>query len=951
MIMKRLSFLLALICIAVLWPEVVHCQTKPVGWWIFDRANMRQSITDNTGNNDATMDVSLEFAEEYPHALVLDKTSSAISITGVDASDLPVRQISVQAWVSLDSAAQWGGIIGYFQDNGSYEKGWLLGYTSEQFSFAISTAGTLTYLKSKTHFKEGRWYHVVGTYDGAKMKIYINGRLESTSVTQSGNIDYPPKAFYTIGAYRDDNELYPCEGKLHEVRVYDKVLTEQEIRADYKAKESLTLEALSFKVPPYLQFSSPESATIIWETNNLCRPTLEYGRDGKLNDNVTEAVPKTSHKMTVTGLESGEVYSYRIKTVSDDFESLSKVYEFDTAFNYTISPIVEGHSPYSNDEAGKLYGDVARQIISQTGISKGYCLVYGCVTGQLAYELAKSSELRVICVDEDADRLAEMRKLFRRAGVYGQRITTRHVESLSKLPITSCFANLIVSEHIVALGACPGDAGELHRVLQPGGVAYLGQPAGAAKRLSKSALEGWLKAASIIYDGAEPSSGTWVKITRQAPTGAGTWTHEYGNANNSAYGGETLEGVRGTDDLKVQWIGRPGADFGIDRNPRMPAPLSVSGRLYHQGLNRLIALDAYNGAILWSAEIPDLRRVNLPRDASNWCADDKFLYVAVNDKCWVFDGYSGQRKASLALSDSQQGRTHDWGYVARSGELLYGSSVKSNSVYTDFWGSASWYDGKQGAGTGKICSDNIFACVKDTGKTVWEYQGGIIINATIAIGDGKVYFVDSRNPEVKNLQTGRIDSDKLWSDQHLVAINAKTGEKLWEKKIDTADGIVVFFLAYADGSIIISSSASGQYYLYSYGAGDGRQQWQASHKWPGDNHGGHMQHPVIAGGTVYLEPCGYDLKTGKLVTNKVGRHEGCATYAAADGVLIYRGKGRCIALWDIETGKVSSWTNLRPSCWLSVIPAGGMVLAPEGGGGCSCGNWLEASVGFAPRQN
>ena len=53
-------------------------------------------------------------------------------------------------------------------------------------------------------------------------------------------------------------------------------------------------------------------------------------------------------------------------------------------------------------------------------------------------------------------------------------------------------------------------------------------------------------------------------------------------------------------------------------------------------------------------------------------------------------------------------------------------------------------------------------------------------------------------------------------------------------------------------------------------------------------------------------------------------------------------------MWDSATGQVSSWYNLRPSCWLSVIAAGGVLLAPEGGGGCSCGNWLEASVGFVP---
>ena len=71
----------------------------------------------------------------------------------------------------------------------------------------------------------------------------------------------------------------------------------------------------------------------------------------------------------------------------------------------------------------------------------------------------------------------------------------------------------------------------------------------------------------------------------------------------------------GTDGLEVQWLGRPGADFGIDRNPRMPAPLAVNGRLFHQGMNRIIALDSYNGAVLWSLEIPALRRVNMPRDA------------------------------------------------------------------------------------------------------------------------------------------------------------------------------------------------------------------------------------------------------------------------------------------------------------------------------------------------
>lgn len=180
------------------------------------------------------------------------------------------------------------------------------------------------------------------------------------------------------------------------------MLWPHEILAGHKAGESSASQTLSFRTPPYLQFISPDSAVIVWETNSSVKSTLEYGRDGKLDNHVAEAVSRMSHKMTVKGLESGKVYSYRIKTVTGDTESVSKVYEFDTTFNYTIPPVAAGRSPYPNDATGRLYGDAARQIVSRTSITKGYCLIYGCTTGQLAYELAKRSELQVVCVDEDA---------------------------------------------------------------------------------------------------------------------------------------------------------------------------------------------------------------------------------------------------------------------------------------------------------------------------------------------------------------------------------------------------------------------------------------------------------------------------------------------------------------------------------------------------------------------
>ena len=546
-----------------------------------------------------------------------------------------------------------------------------------------------------------------------------------------------------------------------------------------------------------------------------------------------------------------------------------------------------------------------------------------------------------------------------------------YVKSLDKLPVTRDFANLIVSDSLITQGKPIGSPKEVARVLRPtGGTLYLGQPTGVEPHLNQQDLEKWMVETGLKVSIVESGTGLWAVAKRGDIPGAGTWTHQYGDAGNRAYGGEKLAGVTRTTDLEVQWIGLPGADFGIDRQARLSAPLAVNGRLFHQGMNRMIALDAYNGAFLWLLEIGDLRRANIPRDAANWCADENQLYVVIKGECWVIDGYTGRRKAVLELPDEKKQLTHEWGYIANVGNMLFGSSVKQGDIYTEFWGRERWNDGKgaPGDGTDKVVSDDLFAYNKQSGKKAWIYRNGAIINTSIAAGDGRVFFVESRNPQVKKMVSGRarmlsakdrrrgrnngVAKEMLWKDQYLVALDAETGNIIWEKPIDTADGRVVFYLVYAEGRLVISSSAFGEYHVYNYDAGTGNQEWHVKQKWVRDNHGAHNQHPAVVAGKVYQVPNVYDLKTGKLLeSNMMGGAIGrkCGTYAATENAILYRG-GSKLSMWEMGSDYVTDWTRLRSSCWLSSIPAAGMILSPEGGGGCSCGQWMESSFGFAPRS-
>ena len=398
----------------------------------------------------------------------------------------------------------------------------------------------------------------------------------------------------------------------------------------------------------------------------------------------------------------------------------------------------------------------------------------------------------------------------------------------------------------------------------------------------------------------------------------------------------------------MQWVGRPGPRYQPDRNGRKPAPLAVNGRLFGQGLKRIVAIDACNGTILWSLEIPDFGRFNMPRDCGNWCADADYVYAAARDKCWQIDAASGD---VVAFHDLVPGRqtdwTWDWGYVADGGRVLVGSAVKAGSAFMSFWGHKNWYDSTTGEPTFKICSDNLFAIHKASGKPEWTYADGVIINSTISIAGGCVYFVECRNAAVMDSDVRRVGMPELWADPFLVAVDVRSGRKRWERPLDVAPGIVVFFLACAEGRLVLVSSDTS-YHVYALDAADGTSLWEAGFDWIRDNHGGHMSRPAIVGGKVFVRPRVMDLATGEVLPGTwADAFGGCGTYAFTSRAAVYRDSN--VTMWDFDADRTTSWHRLRPGCWLSAIPACGMILSPEAGGGCTCGRWMETSIAFRPR--
>ncbi len=165
--------------------------------------------------------------------------------------------------------------------------------------------------------------------------------------------------------------------------------------------------------------------------------------------------------------------------------------------------------------SSEFYQQAAKEILAQTGVKRGFCLVIDGEEGQLAYELSRQSELKIYVVESDPEKVATARANLTKAGIYGSRVTV-HEFDVADIPYSNYFANLIVSDRFVKTGETLTDPALVVRHLKPcGGVMCLGQPqtsdtAGAADFVAKAGESNDLTATESI----QKSVDGWAMLSR-----------------------------------------------------------------------------------------------------------------------------------------------------------------------------------------------------------------------------------------------------------------------------------------------------------------------------------------------------------------------------------------------------------------------------------------------------
>ncbi len=553
----------------------------------------------------------------------------------------------------------------------------------------------------------------------------------------------------------------------------------------------------------------------------------------------------------------------------------------------------------------------------KANLSGGYGLVLGWNSGELAKELALQTTLQVIVAEPDAGIAAKARETLGREGAWARRLrVVTGTSEVMKLP--PYFAEVVLCESLSSL-----DNGA--RLWTRIAMDALRPHSGFAVLPLRPKLVEQAKAYTGAMGGFEFATERNLTTIRRtdAPKGADDWTHEAAGAANTFASGDRLA----VPPFGLLWYSgsidrdfSPAFEFHHNRNPY---PTIVQGRMFMLAADELHAVDAYTGRHLWKAAVPespksrrrlaDHRQFSRPTDQNLIAAKD-FVYVLRESDAQVFDAANGAATGVVRVPNDDA----VWDEARIEGDTMFVA-----------------------IGRRLVALDRVSGAVK------WAHVGGHE-HVAFSLGDGRVFTV--------GYSTARSRSQaKLGAEKNeLIVLKAGTGEKLWSEPLavqarkdqtDQSAGKPSWSGIFQDNPLkptLHYNAAHGvvlvimdRHDFHAFNAHSGSALWRYDSSSRLSDLVGFEPPTITSEKAVLDDGTLLDITTGKPDTQAVGgRGTGCNRFIGSDALITFRSALACVM--NLGNKERTYLTSTRPGCTNSMIPAAGLLNAPNYAHGCVC---------------
>ena len=207
-----------------------------VSYWPLDKATIDgDTVEDIVGENDGTLKGGAKIVEgKVGEALEFDGADDHVDIPGTKSLELNgKKQLTAAAWINVQGHS--GGCCDPIiaQRDAS---GWALRYDQRDGGAEIEfIVHNPSWVGDGANFgapvpKKGEWHFVTGVLTGDELLIYVDDKLENEIAFAGAIVSNSSET--EIGGALDGYFM----GLIDEVLIYDKALSEEEVKQNYKAE-------------------------------------------------------------------------------------------------------------------------------------------------------------------------------------------------------------------------------------------------------------------------------------------------------------------------------------------------------------------------------------------------------------------------------------------------------------------------------------------------------------------------------------------------------------------------------------------------------------------------------------------------------------------------------------------------------------------------------------------
>ncbi|MBD3183879.1 hypothetical protein GF312_16465 [Candidatus Poribacteria bacterium] len=208
---------------------IVQAEVDPdsiMAMWLFDEGSGETAKDSSPNVNDAVFNGGVEWTTgKFGHGILFNGSDGYLSAQDSDSLDIGSEAMSIVAWLKADGwPSGWNHIVRKTPEN---PRIYILGVhnTSLPFIFLKTETQQVSDIIGATSLPDGEWIHLAMTYDGAEVKIYVNGELDAS--TPATGIVEASEGELRIG--RGDPAGY-FSGILDEIAIFNIALDQDEIK-------------------------------------------------------------------------------------------------------------------------------------------------------------------------------------------------------------------------------------------------------------------------------------------------------------------------------------------------------------------------------------------------------------------------------------------------------------------------------------------------------------------------------------------------------------------------------------------------------------------------------------------------------------------------------------------------------------------------------------------------